>query len=86
MGAYRQAVRLQPEDQQVQQGYLPDAVHHFAAEAKSDLDQQEGLNRSGEHMLTNGALSLRRQLVYFVRKQPILCRRKNADCVCVKQH
>lgn len=53
MGTHRQAVRFQPQDEQVQQGYFPDAVHHSAAEAESDLDQQEGLNAQRNRLLNN---------------------------------
>lgn len=45
VGTHRQAVRLQPEDEQVEQGHLADALDHPAAEAEPDLDQQEGLSR-----------------------------------------
>lgn len=46
VGTHRQAVRLQPEDEQVEQGHLADALDHPAAEAEPDLDQQEGLSKS----------------------------------------
>lgn len=43
VGTHRQAVRLQPEDEQIEQGHFADALDYPAAEAEPDLDQQEGL-------------------------------------------
>lgn len=78
VGTHRQAVRLQPEDEQVQQGHFPDAVHHSAAEAEPDLDQQKGLSRK----LRRGRDSISRNLLWMVR----LSRKKTTNSVYIDRN
>lgn len=55
MGTDRQTVRLQPEDEQIEQRHLAYAFHHFAAQTESTPGYEEGLRRTGRGTLLHAS-------------------------------